>query len=434
MKACDKYLELISIYLDNGIMDDELKEHLESCAYCRDELAAMESLLSELNALEELPLPEGFHERAMERLKEVHKSASPLPLANYISIAASVILCFILLGGALTAVNTGFVNRTPNYIADGLIALPTGAPAALSIATEAHFLHDTPVVNNHDLAGGMPVPESAIADIQAPPAAPPPPQAARRGEPEEAIEYGYRPRYMTREQYPPPDLAAGTRGAVHSDHISVISRDASIIITVDDMDLAVRTMRMAGFEIESSNVSESFSSFTLRVPNIAYENIKILARSLGESTFEREHATDLTHATNELAIMYMARLEEGRRLTALITGAQRADDILLLQNRISQVERDKAIIRGSYNQNLDRSQNYILTINLHTEGSAPIHLERTFTERISGAFTGSVNFTTSFFEGTLVVISYTFLPLVLIAALGATGYFSFKKFVKRGQK
>jgi len=221
---------------------------------------------------------------------------------------------------------------------------------------------------------------------------------------------------------------------VHSYHSSLISRDASLSIMVDNMDLAVRAMRTAGFEIEHSSVSESFSSFTLRVPNFAYEHITTLARSLGETTFENEFAADLTHATNELAIMYSARLEEGRRLTELIISAQRADDILLLQNRISQVERDRAFIRGSYNQNIDRGQNYSLTVNFNTEMVAPIHFERTFGERISGAFTGSVNFTTLFFEGTLVAFSYALIPLVLISALGAVGWFSYKKLAKRGQK
>jgi len=191
---------------------------------------------------------------------------------------------------------------------------------------------------------------------------------------------------------------------------------------------------MAGFEIESSSVSENFASFTLRVPNMAYEHVRGLALSLGESTFENEFAADLTHATNELAIMYGARLEEGRRLTALIISAQRADDRLILQNRISQIEQDRARIRGSYNQNLERSQNYSFTISFHTEGNVPIYFERTFGERISDAFTGSVNFTTLFFEGILVMFSYTIVPLVLIAVLGAIGYFSFKKFVKRGHK
>jgi len=227
----------------------------------------------------------------------------------------------------------------------------------------------------------------------------------------------------------PPDERQIQPGAsvVHSNHVDIISINYSINLTVEDMDEAVAYLRMMGFEIESSNVSEWGSFFVLNVPVYQFEHAKFLAAALGEVSSEWEGRNDLTRQTNDLAVRYLARLEESRRLAALITRAERAEDILTLQRRISDVEHDRAWIRGSYNRNLEQAQGVSMSIILNPVSRPFYHIERSFSERVSGAFASSVNFTTGTFEGLLVFGASAVVPLGLIAGVSAIVYFVYKK-------
>jgi len=137
---CEKYLELISDYLDTNAMDIELKEHLESCSACREELEAMQAMVSELNELPAVDLPNGFHERAMFKVREDVEAQKTLKRATnirrtidykkYTSVAAAVVVCFVLFGSMLSFANNAVTNREASGTAWGRQDAPMMAPAA----------------------------------------------------------------------------------------------------------------------------------------------------------------------------------------------------------------------------------------------------------------------------------------------------------------
>lgn len=456
MGDCDRYLELISTYLDEGIMDDVLKEHLESCPSCKNELNSMESLLSELQSLSEPALPEGFHDRAMQRLaletRDLKPKAGPesvphqtvrlsrYDLSRHISTVASVILCFILLGGSVTFINRGISGISSD-------SAPMAQMAQVTEVFESVGMVAGAMESFADLQAA-PEPVSGVIAFEAP--APVEAQIGLSSSGEDMVtdfEDTARPVSEAAEPAQSPQLPGSVSqrifgeeiipasAGVHADHDHLIAKTFSITITVDDIGSAVTALRRAGYEIESSDISPQWGwgHLALAVPYMFHELAIDQMKTLGETTFEMENAGDLTHATNELAIVYAARSLEAERLTALIRRAERAEDILLLQERISSIERERASLRGSYNQNIESAHNVIVYINLNTEFVTPMRLQRSFSERLGGAFTGSVNFTTVFFEGILVFFSYALVPIVLVSALGGLGYFSFRKFVKRGR-
>jgi len=148
---CEKYLELISDYLDTNAMDIELKEHLESCSACREELETMQAMVSELNELPAIDLPNGFHERAMSRVREdveaqkVLKRPAQVRRAvdykKYTSVAAVVVVCFVLFGSVLSFANNAVTNREASGTAwgrqDAPVAPAPAAPMAASVAAPA---------------------------------------------------------------------------------------------------------------------------------------------------------------------------------------------------------------------------------------------------------------------------------------------------------
>ena len=443
MNDCDKYLELISDYLDTNEMDAELKAHLDTCAACQVELKALQAMVADLNALPAIPLPEGFHERAMENVRKEQKAQKPqkvrktfaykpnkINFSKYTNVAAAVAVCFILFGSALTLANnavTGmqFGQRGDRTVTEGVASWAYPAPAAAAPMAPAPAVAPAPMAEQVELADiaydTYPVDADAL----------PVPVAAESGAPElPHTRIGIEPVELRGQLY-------GERinlSIVHSDHTEVISRNHSITITVEDMDQAVLLLRMAGYEIEHSSISEFGSFLALNVPVHEFENARALATSLGEVNFEWEGRTDLTRETNDLAVRYLARLEESTRLASLIGRAERAEDIILLQGRISQIEHERARFRGSYNQNLVNAQSVSVSINLNPEGRPIYHAPRSFSERMGVAFTSSVNFTTATFEGVLVLVASSVVPLALIAVVGGAGYFVYKKVKARSVK
>ena len=429
MTDCDKYLELISDYLDTNEMSSELKAHLDTCAACQVELKAMQAMIAELNALPAIPLPEGFHERAMENVRKEQKSKkvrktfaykpSEINFSKYTNVAAAVAVCFILFGSALTLANNTvasmqFTQRDNRAMTEGVASWAYPAPAATApMAAPAAPM--AAQVETADIAY-----EASSADTDAQSALPAP--SAARGVSEPRHERPIQP-------YAEPI----NLGIVHSNHADVISRNHSITITIEDMEQAVLLLRMAGYEIEHSSISEFGSFLALNIPLHELENARALAASLGEVNFEWEGRTDLTRETNDLAVRYLARLEESTRLASLINRAERAEDIILLQGRISQIEHERARFRGSYNQNLLNSQSVSMSINLNPEGRPIYHAPQSFSERMGTAFTSSVNFTTAAFEGVLVLVASSVVPLALIGAIGGAGYFVYRKVKARNE-
>ena len=421
MNDCDKYLELISDYLDTNEMSAELKAHLDTCVACQVELKAMQVMLNDLNALPAIPLTEGFHERAMANVRKEQKpkkerktfvrTPNKINVAKYTNVAATVAVCFILFGSALTLANnavTGmqFAQRNDRAVAEGVASWFYSVPAASA-----------------PMAPAAPAPMAAqveVADI-----------AYDEDTPVLLVGRGVAEPIYGRQILPYAERI--NLSIVHSNHTEVISRNHSITITVEDMDQAVLLLRMAGYEIEHSSISEFGSFLALNVPVHEFEDARASVTSLGEVNFEWEGRTDLTRETNDLAVRYLARLDESTRLAALIGRAERAEDIILLQGRISQIEHERARFRGSYNQNLTNSQSISMSINLNPESRPIYHTPRSFSERMGDAFTSSVNFTTATFEGALVLVASSVVPLAFIALVGGVGYFVYKKVKTRGE-
>jgi len=474
MNDCDKYLEAISAYLDNGIMDDELNEHLESCPACRVELSNMKNLVSKLNSLPELDLPEGFHERAMDRLiletramsesskdtiaKRSVKTANIFSkgyFSRYAAVAASVLLCFVLAGGALTFVNRGILNAPASTAAGTpMPTSPMAAPAAASAVQTPQVLGESIAPPSEAPAQIAPASGAASGDGLAVPA----PAADVRIELSDGTELeGFsvdleEAQWFFRHDIIRSDASIARRETVqgdwsseplitaipgvHSNHSDLIARTTSISLRADDINTVVSAIRQAGYEIESSDISPlwGFGHLSLRVPAYFQDMVIEYIKSLGKTTFERENAVDLTHETNELALMYFTRREESQRLSALINTAERAEDILLLQSRISQIERERARIRGSYNLNINNVHNTTVILDIYIDVPAHMQPEQSFAQRMGTAFTGSINISAMFFEGILVFLSHAFLPFIIIAVLVAVAYKVYKKFGKRGQK
>lgn len=77
---CIEYSELISAYVDEMLSpqeEEKLMRHLKTCQSCQEELESLKQLQRMCHLIEEVSLPDTFHEELMQRL-ECEKKVKPL--------------------------------------------------------------------------------------------------------------------------------------------------------------------------------------------------------------------------------------------------------------------------------------------------------------------------------------------------------------------
>jgi len=132
---CESVQNLLSLYIDNMLSEEEsniVREHIKSCASCREELALMQSILKETKNLPEIEVSADFHKNLMEKIKAEGKPEKKFAVnwkqaAGFVAAAAVV---------ALSVVSFIELDRTPdNQNIDTYLASPT--PQAEHIEKES---------------------------------------------------------------------------------------------------------------------------------------------------------------------------------------------------------------------------------------------------------------------------------------------------------
>ena len=107
---CEQMNELLSAWLDGELSENEQRQmqaHLEQCAQCRALFEQLQALHTSFSDMEEIPAPEGFAQRVMDRVRTESKpKVIPLfqnrQMRGFAAMAACAVLCVGLGGGLLS--------------------------------------------------------------------------------------------------------------------------------------------------------------------------------------------------------------------------------------------------------------------------------------------------------------------------------------------
>lgn len=99
MITCEEVLNNISLYIDNELSLKELEEfekHIAQCDNCRKELEDIKEMIFSLNNLEEIELPDAYHEELMLKLNN-KRNIKWYHIKNFkkYTLAASIFFVFI---------------------------------------------------------------------------------------------------------------------------------------------------------------------------------------------------------------------------------------------------------------------------------------------------------------------------------------------------
>lgn len=150
--TCKECNEQMSLSLDNLLSDKEqqaLNDHLRDCPQCQEDYALYQSIYDGLGAIEEVPLPDDFHDNLMSKIHglspraegasstaEAVKTPEVIPFhkrfinRRYGNVAAVFVLVVVF---ALVGVTTLFENESPM----GNDAQPASADMAFEMAEGA---------------------------------------------------------------------------------------------------------------------------------------------------------------------------------------------------------------------------------------------------------------------------------------------------------
>lgn len=98
MKTCEEMMELMSLYIDNELSLQELEcfeKHLANCHNCKKDLKDLKQIVILVNNLEELELPENYHQQLVSKLNS-EKNTKFKEFRKY-TMASCMLLVFVSL-------------------------------------------------------------------------------------------------------------------------------------------------------------------------------------------------------------------------------------------------------------------------------------------------------------------------------------------------
>lgn len=144
---CIEYSELISAYVDEMLSpqeEEKLMMHLKTCQACQKELEVLKQMQMMCQHLEEVPLPDKFHEELMRRLKVENKVKSPIKFkwqygGALVATMLVGILFFNQLGLSSSKNETATGYATKNQVAEDNTTTEVAPYASQSQVAEARM-------------------------------------------------------------------------------------------------------------------------------------------------------------------------------------------------------------------------------------------------------------------------------------------------------
>jgi len=249
-------------------------------------------------------------------------------------------------------------------------------------------------------------------------------------------------------------LAAGSRAAAPEAAdapVSVVPSGASaeknmrrsnIRIQCDDLSMALNIINgLPGYSTESSvRYYESGidaygrAEITRRTDEYTYEHAMNVLRSLGTVESETESQVSYTSEHYEQSIYLNNVRAEIERLSILLEKSESLDNVIFIESRISDLMWRMDSYRGRLNEIEGMTQSFYINITIRADAPYEPEIEKApFAERLSEAFTWSVDAARSIMEGSAIFISRVAVPAIVFGALAAICVLIYKK-VGRNKK
>ncbi|MCL2397624.1 MAG: DUF4349 domain-containing protein [Defluviitaleaceae bacterium] len=244
------------------------------------------------------------------------------------------------------------------------------------------------------------------------------------------------------------DFLADTASTSATNRMLIKRANINMQAPADEFDAVMYALRQVsgdfdGF-IESSNMSarEAWISrnetqihrhfnITIRVPSEHFDTAKRHVESLGRVILSDESADDVTDRFYDMAGRLETRRVEEQRVLQLIDGAVYINDLLALEDRLSQIRVQIEIYRSQMESMAGQAAFSTIHVTLSEETSVVAATTASLGGRISGAFIGSADGTANILGEIIIFLAAAVLPLAIISLLTFSGIFIVKRLIRR---
>jgi len=420
--SCNEICDKLSLYIDNELSDEEMRqmeEHLKSCENCQKELEEYKDLISILNSLPDEEPPEGYCERLHEKLSDssvqfqlkTEKSAPKIKKINrfrwlkYGSIAAALVLVFV----------AGSMN---NFRFSG--------SGAKSKNEAAYDYSDSSAENKSSIEA----PREALPE-------------------EERYEMGYEGQNVGEirgQMYDVNDSDSAMITSLKAEREMKIIKTGTISAQTEDYnrflnDLTVKLGSMGGF-LESNNTEVyqvyndnklMYGSVKIRIPQESFYELIDYLESSAEVSRKNINETDATKEYYEKDNKVKNLEIQEQHLRELFEKANTVEEMLLIENELRRVRTEIDALNISLSDIDDRAA--MSTINLEIEevmtASLTLKTKDSVWERSKNGFVGTVNGIIRSLENLVVRVvsnSPILIPFVIICIVG---FLKIKKYWKK---
>jgi len=349
--------------------------------------------MDELKNLPDEELPDGFHERLMQRIAAEKRNAG-FDYKKYGSLAAGLIVTVSLmgvLGSALSSALNGGQSGTQGI-----------APAAGVFETRMLAENFYPDASAED--------ESAIQAMPAPAAA-------------------------------SVSMAGAETGPLNSSSGQKMMRAVNIGIFSEDLIYATQVINgLPGYNTSSrirrSEAGEDkygSADITRRVVVESSDHVMNVIRGLGTLRSESESITNYTSEYRELEIRLRNINFELDRMNLLLSKADSLDNVIFIDGRISEIAWRLDSTRGRMNEINGLTESVYVNITIISDKPEDEPVPVPFGERLSNAFKKSAEAAQYIAEGTAINLSRLFMPALIIAAMCWVCWWIYK-LIKKGKR
>lgn len=238
----------------------------------------------------------------------------------------------------------------------------------------------------------------------------------------------------------PEEIPAGSSEVKNSKIIKTGNMSISIT-NFDENTAAIKNFVEAnGGYIQNSNIYNRTSggrdyrsaNYTLRIPAEKYDSLKEYLISLGKLEDYSDQIDDVTNEYYDIESRLNTKHREETRLLELLDKADKIEDIIAIESRLSEVRSDIEIYEMRL-KGMDELVSYsTLYLNVKENLSGSIQpVGDNLGARIISGLKSSVNNTVRFFEALIVGIAYAFIPLISIGVIVVVGLFVYRRTNKK---
>ncbi|MGI5997550.1 MAG: DUF4349 domain-containing protein [Lutispora sp.] len=427
---CEVVRSLMSSYIDKDINEIdriELEKHLESCSDCMEEYNLLLATVTYCNQLEEIELPETFHQDLMGKIQELgsNKPKKSFFKRNWNWVAGVAAVFVVAAIGLSSLPGLPGLNTRAKSIAEetgrgygGAVAqsapaeAPAAEPAARKSKAKMEFSESMDMASVMDNGANY---------------------ALTMGAPEEDT--------VTQEKMMQSEAETYERKIITSGSISLEVTDFD-----NKMESIADLAERNGGYVESSYVDNIINheadgksdklktgNITLRLPAARFGSAVEEIKTMGEVINQNTNSIDISEQYYDTATRIDNLTVQENRLRELISKAQNVDEILKIENELNRVRSEIELMSTDikrWDKQVSLSTLYVNLREIKAGKLESVNVPTVWTKAYNG-FVGTINSILRGGEKLFVFIVSAIPYLIILAVLTVIGYIVYKKRFKK---